>query len=333
MPLMGLIAISGIFGSKNEDLDILPPPPPFPDIGIDKKPNAAEEAWKRSEQKKEQDRKKKLELEAQKVIEKNKKEEQIKKQKEMQKRLQEKEEKFAAKREKTKLPELISGVDKEMAEFSKLEQKKSFFGNIFGKKDEELEKELEELEEIRSEPRIIAKKPPELTIPKAKVKSSKIMQKAKLTKPLQDISQVKFPKLEFEKGINLSEMEKDEEEIKKAIDGMKEKSRTPSISRLFKRKEDQPKESDIFDITCYGKIETPEVMPRTFDKIDHVQEIEERIHKARMHLMDFKFDDSKRIYLEIMNLYNILSQKDKYKVYQDIRDLYYERKSAEKFAK
>ena len=81
------------------------------------------------------------------------------------------------------------------------------------------------------------------------------------------------------------------------------------------------------------RIETPEVMPRTFDKIYPVQEIEERIHKARMCLMDFKFDDAKRMYMEIMKLYNSLSQKDKYKVYQDIRDLYYERKSAEKFSK
>ena len=52
MSLIGLMAISGIFGSKNEDLDILPPPPPFPDIGIDKKPkDAAEEEWKRGKQK------------------------------------------------------------------------------------------------------------------------------------------------------------------------------------------------------------------------------------------------------------------------------------------
>ena len=47
----------------------------------------------------------------------------------------------------------------------------------------------------------------------------------------------------------------------------------------------------------------------------------------------FHVDDAKRIYIEIMGLYSNISQKDRYKVYQDIRDLYYERKSAEKFSK
>ena len=34
MSLRYLITISGIF-SKSDDLDILPPPPPFPEIGIE----------------------------------------------------------------------------------------------------------------------------------------------------------------------------------------------------------------------------------------------------------------------------------------------------------
>jgi len=110
MSLMGLIAISGIFGSKNEDLDILPPPPPFPDIGIDKGlKDAAKEARNQGKQSREEYRERKLELERRKSIEENKKEEQRKKQEEMQKKLQEK-------------------------------QKKSFFGRLFGKKTRSLKK-------------------------------------------------------------------------------------------------------------------------------------------------------------------------------------------------
>jgi len=41
--IFNLIAISGIF-SKSNDLDILPPPPPFPDIGMDEK--KPKRAWK-----------------------------------------------------------------------------------------------------------------------------------------------------------------------------------------------------------------------------------------------------------------------------------------------
>jgi hypothetical protein len=74
-------------------------------------------------------------------------------------------------------------------------------------------------------------------------------------------------------------------------------------------------------------------MPRTYDKIDHVELIEEKVHKARLALMDFKFDEAKRRYIEIMKMYNELEPKKKSKVYHDIKDLYYERKSAEKFVK
>ena len=81
------------------------------------------------------------------------------------------------------------------------------------------------------------------------------------------------------------------------------------------------------------KVETLEVMPRTYDKIDHVELIEEKVHKARLALMDFKFDEAKRRYIEIMKMYNELEPKKKSKVYHDIKDLYYERKSAEKFVK
>lgn len=134
---------------------------------------------------------------------------------------------------------------------------------------------------------------------------------------------LKVPGLgEIEKEIEKpEEVIKAEEEIQKAIEGMKVKK--PSIvKRLFKKKEEVKE-----------KIETPEVMPRTYDKIDDMYLIEEKIHKARIALMDFKFDEAKKIYIGIMRMYNELEQKKKAKVYQDIKDLYYERKSAEKFAK
>ncbi|MEK6949974.1 MAG: hypothetical protein AABX34_07150 [Nanoarchaeota archaeon] len=307
MPLMGLIAISGIFGSKNEDLDILPPPPPFPDIGIGKKPkDAAEEEWK---------------------IEKGERGKRLK---------SEKQEKYPIKKEaRAKIPQVIRSAKKNGMEFPELEQKKSFFGKLFGKKDEELEMELEELGEIRPEPKkelkLIPKELPELKIPEIKVKVPK--PKKEKIGPIEDISEIKLPKLEIEEGINSVDLEKAEEEIRKSIESMQGKERTSIIGGLFKRKEKSRKEPLISEVADAGKIETPEVMPRTFDKIDHVQEIEERMHKARMCLMDFKFDDAKRIYIEIMGLYSNISQKDRYKVYQDIRDLYYERKSAEKFSK
>jgi len=167
---------------------------------------------------------------------------------------------------------------------------------LFGKKevDLEFEKELKEIEEIAPKPI-------------KKIKEEKL----------------EVPELEeIKKEIEKPELASAEEEIQKAIQGMKVKKRPSIVKRLWKKKE-KVKE----------RIETPEVMPRTYDKIDYVELIEEKMHKARLALMDFKFDEAKRIYMEIMRMYNDLEPKNKAKVYQDIKDLYYERKSAEKFAK
>ena len=119
------------------------------------------------------------------------------------------------------------------------------------------------------------------------------------------------------------EVIKSEEEIKKAIEGIKEKKKKPSIlKKLFKKR-----------VEVEEKVERPEIMPRIEEKVDVIYLIEEKMHKARIELMDFKFGDAKGIYVEIMKMYNGLEPKKKAKVYQDIKDLYYERKSAERYAK
>ncbi len=281
MSLMRLIAISGIFGSKNEDLDLLPPPPPFPDLGIEELSTAPNAKLARG-----------------------------KKGKGKLKRLD-------AKNKRLKIPESDASFEG-MAEPPLPEQKKSFFGKLFGKKDEDLERGLEELEEMPmpKEPKFVTKKLPEIKITKSGIKT----QKPKKELP-GDIFYSKVP-LNIEEGPKPLDIKKDEEEIRESIESIQGKKKH-SIDRFFSRKEKE----------IHEKIETPEVMPRTFDKIDHVQEIEERIHKARLLLMDFRFEDAKRVYVEIMRTYKELEAKDRSKVYDDIMDLYYERKSAEKFAK
>ena len=49
--------------------------------------------------------------------------------------------------------------------------------------------------------------------------------------------------------------------------------------------------------------------------------------------MAFRFDQAKHVYMDVMSLYNQLEPKKKARAYQDVTDLYYERKSAEKYAK
>ena len=54
---------------------------------------------------------------------------------------------------------------------------------------------------------------------------------------------------------------------------------------------------------------------------DKINLIGKKIHKARLALMEVKLNESKRIYMEIMCTYNDLNQKNKSKIYQDIKDL------------
>jgi len=187
--------------------------------------------------------------------------------------------------------------------------KKNIFGNIFFKKKVNLnyDEELEALEKlklpVKEEVKDTKFKVPEFNLPEGKFENE-VDNNEKITKP--------------------KEIAQTEDEIQKAISGMKKvKKRSFIPESLFKKKENPVAQ----------KIEIPEVMPKTYDKIDYVEEIERKMHKARLALMDFKFDDAKRIYVEIMGMYKELESKKKRKVYQDIKDLYYERKSAEKIAK
>jgi len=309
--IFDFIAISGIF-TKDTDLNILPPPPPFPKIG--------EEAIEsKSVGKKEEERKKRAEGKRKEKIGRKKYKEYLGKKEEERKKLAQERERQQKKQKqveekKQKEPERIDikGQFKvlENEAFSappavELEipkqkiSKKPFFEKIFGKKKEktELERELQDLEEIELKPM------------KREGTKSRIISK------VPDLKEIE------KEVIRPEQIRETEEEIQNAISRIKVKK--PFIAKgLFRKK--KPVEE---------KIATPEVMPRTYDKIDYVEEIEEKLHKARLALMDFKFDEAKRAYIEIMQAYNTLNPKDKHKVYQDIKDLYYERKSAAKFAK
>jgi hypothetical protein len=80
------------------------------------------------------------------------------------------------------------------------------------------------------------------------------------------------------------------------------------------------------------KVEIPKEKPPIKRKVSPVKSVKEKIYEARITLMDFKFYDAKKIYIEIMKIYMSMSPKDQSKVYQTIKDLYRERKSAEKRA-
>ena len=122
----------------------------------------------------------------------------------------------------------------------------------------------------------------------------------------------------------------DSQEINNAVQGLKAQERGEKKQKkgflIFKKKPEN-KQNGKKEMP----IEQPEVMPIVNEPLDEVEHLEEQIHKARLALMDFKFDEAKQIYFEIMQTYNTLDSSKQGQVYEDIKDLYYERKNAEKY--
>ena len=107
-----------------------------------------------------------------------------------------------------------------------------------------------------------------------------------------------------------------EEEIKSAIEKIKEREKPSFFKRLLTRKEiteEKPEERFMPEIAA----------------VDDVSRIQNSINRAREALMKFDLETAKRNYIGIMKAYNSLKPEEQAKVYHDIRELYFERKSAE----
>lgn len=101
-----------------------------------------------------------------------------------------------------------------------------------------------------------------------------------------------------------------EEEIRNAIQKIKEKDKPSFLSRLFKR-------------------EQKEQLIQEERKSGSVPLIQDNINKSREALMKFDLETAKKSYIEAMRVYNSMSPEEQAKVYHEIRELYFERRSAE----
>lgn len=347
--LISFVAISGIFRKSDDKLDILPPPPPFPELEkenerIKEKGRIRERGKKQKEKERDQrrileERVKKAKLKEEKKkegrkktfeffhglglvkTEKEKKEIERKKEEERRKQIElrlkakeggREEELERGRHEEEKRKKKEEERKRAEKEKLKLEEKKpekeTIFRKIFGGKKDEIDvsEELKSIEKITPKP---------LKERKREVAETKL-----------EMPELRIPEIDQfgKETAELEEVIKAKEEIQKAIGSVKEVKKKPSIMKGLFKKREKPAEE---------KVEMPEVMPRVEGKEDSIELIEEKMHKARLALMEFKFDEAKRVYVEIMKMYNELDPKKKLKVYQDIKDLYYERKTAEKFAK
>lgn len=107
-----------------------------------------------------------------------------------------------------------------------------------------------------------------------------------------------------------------EEEIKSAIENIKSSEKTSFFKKFFRKKEKAEENHE-------------EPMIPKISGIDDVSKIRESINRARDALMKFDLETAKKSYIEAMRIYNSTNPEEKAKVYNDIRDLYFERKSAE----
>ncbi|MBI2557834.1 hypothetical protein HYW20_00785 [Candidatus Woesearchaeota archaeon] len=103
------------------------------------------------------------------------------------------------------------------------------------------------------------------------------------------------------------------QEIRSAIDRIKELEKPSILRRLFGKKK-TAKEQTSPEPQNAGE-------PLT---------IQDGINKTRLALMKFDLDAAKKSYMEVMKIYNNLKPEEQAKVYQDIKEIYFERKSAEK---
>jgi len=117
------------------------------------------------------------------------------------------------------------------------------------------------------------------------------------------------------------ELEDAEKEIQSAIESIKKQEKQSFFSRLF---------STNFKSRDFGrenvKIETNRGFP---DERNGISQINKKIEEAREALMNFNLEAAKRKYMEAMRIYNHIKPEEQARVYNDIKELYYERKNAE----
>lgn len=114
-----------------------------------------------------------------------------------------------------------------------------------------------------------------------------------------------------------------EKEIMEAIGEAKE-SKKPGFLNNIKQKltVTRAKRAET-EAKVFGNASQQDVFATDLEKINA------KINEARAALMDFNLNKAKSLYLEIIGIYNSMKPEDKSKVYNDISDLYSERKSAE----
>lgn len=296
--------------SKPKSDELLPPPPPFPSMEFKEKEISKKPAESKIKPK---DEFEDLFKEVESLGEKEKiaaKEIRLPKGKQLAKKLQ------------VKLPKLKK---EKIMPVAKLHQKLPKKEILQVKKPAKLAKDERKIIPAKKQAAIKAAKPKglgfkdlgidELQIPVGEIKlGHEIEFPEEAPEPLKlDIGNVgNFPgeDLGFKLQTKPREIQEAENEIKSAIEKIRHNEKPSFFRKLFSRKENG---REIF---------------QPYEK-DDMSAVTGRISRARDSLMKFDLDEARENYVEAMRIYKRMNPEEQAKIYHEIKDLYYERKSAE----
>jgi len=173
--------------------------------------------------------------------------------------------------------------------------------------------------ETKKPTKTIKKEVEKIVVPKSKERK----QKSDISKEIRQTKAKTLPKeKEFEDfGKDLrqekpKEILEAEEEIKSAIDKIKEQEKPSLFKRLFSKKKKVEEKTE------------EHLMPK-ISEVSGISMIQNSINKAREALIKCDLERAKINYIEVMEIYNKIKPEEQAKVYHDIKELYFERKSAE----
>ena len=312
------------FKKASNELDILPPPPPFPELKIEDE--AIKGKAKKTKKEKTEEEKQPLQKPMPKIKHKTKSKNEKKQKAKSNKGLEQLRKTLLkkpkqAEEQPNKILELQGlGNTPHMPE---IEKTKAGESSVFDKKEAK-QKAKEEKKRAKEERKKQKKAEKELAKQKRLEERQKIIEEKTTAEKEESL-----PELESIKIEKPAEIFQAEQEINKAITGLKKKQGKSLFSFLKTKKEKLP-EPEVWPEKI-PKEEPTEKLPVLEIKgpTDEVNAIKHKIHDARTALMNFDLQKAKILYIKTMRLYQNLSPEKQAIVYNRIKDLYNERMHAE----
>lgn len=294
-----------LFRPKSKNIDILPPPPPFPTMDLEEEPKGIPKPVEFNKLKQDFSHDVTEFHDLLKDLDKS----------------HLKNKKISAKQKKLS--------KKELKKLRKLELKQKKEAKSLKKFEEKHEEDIDDVEKLWLQDFDDFQ---DLGIENLGLETGDGLKKPKKEKSSKKESEIEFPDTLDELDVDYArpatetktrqrpkELEDAEKEIQSAIESIKKLEKQNFFSRLFST---EPKPRD------YMQDARIEIKQNAVQE-DDISRIQKNISDARDALMNSNLEAAKRKYMEAMRIYNHIKPEEQAKVYNDIKNLYSERKNAE----